>query len=98
MVDEAAAMRAGSGPSISKDIASKAAVIPEPKPSDFSVTWAQEGQMVALWHGAKIICMITKESRLGYSRALAKVSVLGLPFDDAIAVKSFRQSPTSQTP
>ncbi|MEQ1748324.1 MAG: hypothetical protein ABL974_02800 [Prosthecobacter sp.] len=84
--------KTGEPPSITQDVASCSAWVIDAKPAEFSAVWSSNGESVGIVRNGHIVCMIISGERFGHSRAIAKESPLGLPFDDDIARKTFPQS------
>lgn len=84
------AINKGEPPVLSKDLASKNAVIENPNQSDFTFHWSKDGESVTLLYKSQPISMIVKESKLGFSKSLKKKSPLGIPWDDKIYIKYFK--------
>ena len=81
--------KTGHPPPMTKDVASATAVIEHPVASEYDSLWSADGQSVAVVRGGQMICMIVAGAERGHSRALSKESPLGLPFDDALASRTF---------
>ena len=81
--------RTGQSPPIMSDVASSEAVLANPVGSEFSAIWSPDGHSVAVVRGGRIVGMIVANATQGYSRALAKESAIGLPFDEALAMRTF---------
>jgi hypothetical protein len=81
--------RTGQSPPIMSDVASSEAVLANPVGSEFSAIWSPDGHSVAVVRGGRIVGMIVANATQGYSRALAKESAIGLPFDGALALRTF---------
>jgi hypothetical protein len=94
-VDWKAIEQTGAPPPISMDVASKTCLIQQPLPEDFNVTSSSNGASIGLVHQGKIIAMIVAGEKSGHSRAIAKEGPLGLPFDDALAARTF-QAPSTR--
>ena len=63
----------------------------QPRAEDFNVTWSTDGASVGLVYPAEVIAMIVAGEKRGHSRALSRDGPLGLPFDDALAAKTFHK-------
>ena len=81
--------RTGQSLPIMSDVASSEAVLTYPVASEFSAIWSPDGHSVAVIRGGRIVGMIVAKYTRGYSRALAKESAIGLPFDEALAIRTF---------
>lgn len=81
--------KTGHPPPMTKDVASATAIIARPVASEYDSFWSADGQSVAMVRGGQMICMIVAGAERGHSRALSKESPLGLPFDDALASRTF---------
>jgi hypothetical protein len=88
-VDWESIAKTGEPPKLTKDVASATALIEHVTASEFTTTWSSDGESVALVRGGEIICMIVAGAQKGHSRAIAKQGPLGLPFDEALAQKTF---------
>lgn len=64
-----------------RDVASAQATIPEPNAKELSFRWSQDGQAVCLLRNGQPIAFVSSSHVHGYSKALAKPSVLGIPWD-----------------
>ncbi|WP_420589495.1 hypothetical protein [Bacterioplanoides sp.] len=62
----------GLPPQISKELASKSAVISLTKESDLSFHWSNDGHAVALLYKKDPITFVTINDKLGYSKAVIK--------------------------
>ncbi len=81
--------RTGQSPPIMSDVASSEAVLTNPVASEFSAIWSPDGHSVAVVRGGRIVGMIVAKATRGHSRALARESAIGLPFDEALAIRTF---------
>jgi len=85
-------MRAGEPPVLSTAIASKDAVIPEAKESDFNFLWSANGQAVALLFQGRPIAFISLNEKYGFSRAVAKESPIVKPWNQSLYEKLFKNT------
>lgn len=73
-----------------RDVASAQATIPEPRAQDLAFRWSQDGQAVCLLLNGRPIAFVTSSHMHGYSKALAKPSVLGAPWDKRLYQLTFQ--------
>jgi hypothetical protein len=86
------AMASGAPPVLPRDLASAVAVLVESSAKDFSFVWSEDGESVVVMHRGTARAMIVSGERRGYSRALAKASPIGKPWDDSVFVRYFGRS------
>ena len=84
------AVRKGSPPVISKDMASPSAFLASPQEADFKILWSEDGNSVAALYRAEPRAMIVNGQRPGYSKAIAKSCMLGEPFDETLYSRTFK--------
>jgi hypothetical protein len=73
-----------------REIASRNAILAQPREADFRFRWSADGQAVAIVHRDQPLAFLTTEPPHGHSKAVQKASALGLPwnqrrFDDLFA-------------
>lgn len=85
--------KTGDAPSLTRDIASPAAIIKNPKENEFSFKWSADGQAVALIRNGTPIAFASMADKFGYSRAVAKPSPLANPWDQKRYDALFSKSP-----
>ena len=83
------AMKQGSPPTLTKEIATPQAMISGPSESDFELRWSSDGNSVAVIYQQTPIAMIVQGQKSGLSRALSKESPFGVPWDDEVYNATF---------
>ncbi len=81
----------GTPPILTKDLATKSAVIIDAKSNDFKFVWAVDGESVSVLYRGLPMAMIVKETERGYSTSINKKGFFSLPWDTAIYDKYFKQ-------
>lgn len=81
----------GTPPILTKELATKSAVIINAKSSDFKLVWAADGESVSVLYRGVPMAMIVKETERGYSASINKKGFFGLPWDTLIYDKYFKQ-------
>jgi hypothetical protein len=74
-----------------RDIASREAVISDPRTAEFAFRWAADGDAVALVRGGRPLAFVAASAAQGHSRAVVKPSPLALPWDGARFESTFRE-------
>lgn len=75
---------------ISKDIASRAAVVPKPSAADFTFMWSRDGEAVAILRDGRPLAFAVSSHPRGYSKAVAKASAMALPWNQRLFESTFR--------
>jgi hypothetical protein len=92
-VDWKKTKKTGDAPSLSKSVASRAAIIKNPEEGEFSFKWSADGQSVALLRKGEPIALASATEKLGYSKAVAKPSRLANPWNQKRYEALFGKSP-----
>jgi len=90
-VDWSAISNSGNTPPLSIDVASKSAIISNPKTTEFSFKWSKDGNSVAILRNGIPLAFASTFEKYGFSKAIAKPSPLANPWNQNLYIKLFKQ-------
>ena len=85
-----AVRESGDPPILTKEVASATAVLRDPLAEEFSIVWATDGESVAVVRREEPVAMIVRDEKRGYSKALAKSSFFGEPWEESTYARYFK--------
>jgi len=83
-------IKQGLPPMLTSELATRSAIILNPKAIEFGIKWSDDGESVAVTYKNIPISMIVRESERGYSTSLSRESAFGKPWDQTVYDKYFK--------